>query len=86
MIMLNIAGLNYAELTKFRDKIEHRVRGINKVYTRGQSGNYSKIEVEFAGKTTDLADELNAKANNLGYMIEIKETFPNKITLTARQM
>lgn len=85
MIMLSIAGLDYTGLTKFRNEIEHRVRGIKKVYTRGQSGKYSKIEVEFAGKTTDLADELNAKSENLGFQIEIKETFPNRIMLTARQ-
>ncbi|MBN2403088.1 MAG: hypothetical protein JXN64_11900 [Spirochaetes bacterium] len=83
MIMMNIAGLNYNDLTKFRNQIEHRVRGINKVYTRGQAGKYSKIEVEFAGKTTDLADELKAKGPNLGFQIEIKETYPNRIMLTA---
>ncbi len=83
MIMITIAGLNYKELTKFRDQIQNRVRGIKKVYSRGQSGKASKIEVEFAGKTTDLSDELNAKAGALGFDIEIKETFPNRITLVA---
>ena len=83
MIMMSIAGLNYDELTKFRNQIEHRVRGIAKVYTRGQAGKYSKIEVEFAGKTTDLADELKAKAQNLGFEVEIQETYPNRIMLTA---
>ncbi len=83
MIMLSIGGLNYDELTKFRNQIEHRVRGIQKVYTRGQAGKYSKIEVEFTGKTTDLADELKAKAPNLGFQVEIKETYPNRIMLTA---
>jgi hypothetical protein len=86
MIMLNIAGLNYDELTKFRNQIEHRVRGIKKVYTRGQSGSYSKIEVEFAGKTTDLADELNAKANNLGFSIQIRETYPNRIMMAVKAL
>jgi hypothetical protein len=83
MIMLSIGGLNYDELTKFRNQIEHRVRGIQKVYTRGQAGKYSKIEVEFTGKTTDLADELKAKAPNLGFQVEIKETYPNRILLIA---
>ncbi len=83
MIMITIAGLNYKELTKFRNQIQNRVRGIKKVYSRGQSGKASKIEVEFAGKTTDLADELNAKAGSLGFNIEIKETFPNRIVLVA---
>ena len=74
MIMITITGLDYKELTDFRDQISHKIRGIKKVYTRGQAGKASKIEVEFAGKTTDLADELNAKAEKLGYSIEIKET------------
>ena len=86
MIMITIAGLSYDDLTKFRNQIENRVRGINKVYTRGQSGKAAKIEVEFAGKTTDLADELNAKSKGLGFNIEIKETFPNKLVLTAEKI
>ncbi len=86
MIMLTIAGLDYSDLTKFRNQIEQRVRGVQKVYSRGQSGKSSKIEVEFAGKTTDLADELNAKAESLGFKIDIKETFPNRIVLTAERI
>lgn len=86
MIMLTIAGLDYSDLNKFRNQIEHRVRGVQKVYSRGQSGKFSKIEVEFAGKTTDLADELNAKGESLGFQIEIKETFPNRIVLTAERI
>ena len=86
MIMINISGLKYKDLSKFRDQIQHRVRGIKKVYSRGQKGQYAKIEVEFAGKTTDLADELNAKAGNLGFELEIKETFPNRIMLTAKRI
>ncbi len=86
MIMITISGLNYKELTKFRNQIEHRVRGIKKVYSRGQSGRAAKIEVEFAGKTTDLSDELNAKAGNFGFAIEIKETFPNRIVLVAQKI
>ncbi|MDY6935638.1 MAG: hypothetical protein SVZ03_15625 [Spirochaetota bacterium] len=85
MIMMNISGLNYKDFTKFRNQIQHRIRGIKKVYSRGQSGKYAKIEVEFAGKTTDLSDELSAKAENLGFEIEIKETFPNRIMLVAKK-
>ncbi len=86
MIMITVAGLDYDGLTKFRNQIQNRVRGINKVYTRGQSGKAAKIEVEFAGKTTDLADELRAKSQGLGFDIEIKESFPNKLVLTAKQL
>ncbi len=85
MIMMNIAGLNFTDLTKFRNEVQNRIRGVKKIYTRGQSGKYSKIEVEFAGKTQDLAQELNSKAEKLGFAIEIKEQKPNKIMLTAKR-
>ena len=86
MIMMTISGLDYKGLTKFRNVIQHRVRGIKKVYSRGQKGKAGKIEVEFAGKTTDLADELNAKADGLGFSIKIKESFPNKIIMTVKKL
>ncbi|RPI92999.1 MAG: hypothetical protein EHM32_08510 [Spirochaetales bacterium] len=60
--MLTITGLDFAELTKFRNEVQNRVRGVKKVYSRGQAGRAAKIEVEFAGKTDDLAQELNAKS------------------------
>ncbi len=86
MIMMTISGLDFDDLTKFRNQIQHRIRGVSKVYSRGQSGRAAKIEIEFAGKTNDLAEELNAKASNLGFDIKIQETFPNKIMLTAKRI
>ncbi|HOR94921.1 MAG TPA: hypothetical protein PLZ38_13190, partial [Spirochaetota bacterium] len=86
MITLNIVGLDYNDLTKFRDILQNRIRGIQKVYVRGQAGKQSKIDVEFAGKTTDLADELVGKASSIGFKIEVKETYPNKIMLIAQKL
>lgn len=86
MIMMTISGLDFNDLTKFRNQVQHRIRGVKKVYSRGQSGRAAKIEVEFAGKTTDLAEELNAKAGSLGFEIQIRETFPNKIMMTAKRV
>jgi len=86
MIMMNITGLDFTDFTKFKNEIQNRVRGIKKVYTRGQTGKTAKIEVEFAGKTHDLAEELNAKSQALGFQIEIKESYPNKIMLTAKRI
>jgi hypothetical protein len=85
MIMMSISGLDFQGLTKFSNEIQHRVRGISKVYQRGQSGTAAKIEVEFAGKTQDLAQELGAKASTLGFEINIKETFPNRLTLIVKK-
>jgi hypothetical protein len=86
MITLNIVGLDYNGLTKFRDILQNRIRGIQKVYVRGQAGKQSKIDVEFSGKTTDLADELVGKAGSIGFKIEIKETYPNKIMMVVQKL
>jgi len=48
-------------------------------------GTASKLDVRFAGKTHDLAQELNAKASSLGFDIEILEQKPNKISIKARR-
>jgi hypothetical protein len=85
MIMMTISGLNFNDMTKFRDAIQGRVRGVSKVYPRGQIGTAAKIEVEFAGKTHDLAQELMAKADKFGFTIEIKEQKPNKLVVHARK-
>jgi hypothetical protein len=86
MITLNIGGLDFTDLTKFKNEVQNRVRGIKKIYPRGQAGKVAKLDVEFAGKTHDLAEELNAKATALGFKIDIKETFPNKIMMTATRI
>ena len=86
MITMSIVGLDFTDLTKFRNEVQNRVRGIKKVYVRGQAGITAKVEVEFAGKTDDLAQELNAKGQALGFDIQIKETYPNKIMLTAKRI
>ncbi len=84
-IMMTVAGLNFTDLTKFREQLRGRVRGVNEVIPRGQVGTASKLDVRFAGKTHDLAQELNAKASNLGFEIEILEQKPNKISIKARR-
>lgn len=85
-ITINIAGLDYTEFSKLKDAIKGRIRGVGSVETRGQSGKYSKIEIEFAGKTTDFADELVAKGANFGFKITVEEIFPNKIMITAQKI
>lgn len=86
VITLNISGLDYKDMKRFRDVLSQRVRGISKVYSRGTAGKYAKLEVQFAGKTTDLADELQGKAESLGFEIVIKETYPNRIMIEAKRI
>lgn len=86
MIMMTITGLDNTEMTKFRNEVQNRVRGVKKVYPRAQVGRAAKLEIEFAGKTHDLADELNAKSNALGFDIKIKEQHPNKLVLDVKKV
>ncbi|MBN1499886.1 MAG: flagellar assembly protein T N-terminal domain-containing protein [Spirochaetes bacterium] len=85
IITINVAGLDNKDLSKFREVLENRVRGISKVYLRGSSGSVSKLEVQFAGKTEDLSDELNGKGDSLGFTINITEQFPNRIMMTVKR-
>jgi hypothetical protein len=83
MIMVSVSGLDNTAMTKFRSEVQGRIRGVKKIYPRDQRGTEAKIEIEFAGKTHDFADELKAKSEALGFVIDIKEQKPNKISMTA---
>jgi len=81
-----LTGLNYKEVKKFKNTLNLRIRGVKKVLSKKQKGKAVRLEVYFAGKTNDLADELLAKSENLGYNIEIKEIFPNRIILVVQKI
>lgn len=83
MITMTVAGLNFTDMTKFREQLQGRIRGVNKVYPRGQRGTAARMDVEFAGKTHDFAQELNAKASSIGFEIEILEQKPNRLSIKA---
>ncbi len=85
-IELFISGLDRAELKDFRNKLQQRVRGVNKVIQRGRDGRAAKLDVFFAGKTNDFEDELSAKAEKLGYEIKIKTSRPNKLIMSAKSI
>lgn len=82
-IKLLISGLDYNGLTKFRNAVSQRIRGVSQVISKGQIGTASNVVVYFAGKTNDFIDELNAKQDKLGFSIQIKENFPNKVVMTV---
>ncbi len=83
-IQVLITGLDRAELKDFKNKLQSRIRGVNKVVQRGRDGRAAKLDVYFAGKTNDFEDELSAKADKLGYDINIKTTRPNKLIMSAK--
>ncbi len=74
----------YKGVKKFRNQISNRVRGVQKVLDKGRIGRASKLEVYFAGKTTDFLDELQAKSDKMGFNVTIKENFPNKAILNVK--
>ncbi|MBN1495813.1 MAG: hypothetical protein JXA07_03535 [Spirochaetes bacterium] len=83
-ISVYITGLDYNGLKKFRNEVEHRVRGVQQVLEKGRVGRAARIEVIFAGTTGEFIDELKAKADRLGFDFQIPESFPNRITLQAK--
>jgi len=82
-IHVTITGLNGPALTKFRNQVKQRIRGVQKVKPNGRVGNAAKITIYFAGKTYDLEQELTSKAGKLGFTIVVKESFPNKLVLSV---
>lgn len=85
-INVAVAGLEYSDMTKFRNEISHRIRGVQEVISKGQTGAYASLEVYFAGKTTDFADELAAKSQNLGFEVKIIDSYPNRLRITAKRI
>ncbi len=81
-----IAGLSADELRTFRDQVSIRIRGVSKVTEKGRDGKAAKLEVIFAGKTGDFEQELNAKAANMGFEIDVKSSRPNKLVMTAEKI
>ncbi len=85
-INVYITGLDYGGLKNFRDQISHRVRGVQQVNDKGRVGVAARLEVLFTGTTSEFTDELKAKAEKLGFQIEIPQSFPNRVTLQAKQL
>lgn len=85
-ISVYITGLDYNGLKKFRDQISYRVRGVQQVNDKGRVGAAARLEVLFTGTTTEFTDELKAKSDKLGFQIDIPQSFPNRVTLQAKQL
>ena len=84
-INLLVTGLDFMDLMKFKNQVEQRVRGVNKIENKGNEAGFSKLEVYFAGKTDDFAYELAQKSPNMGFNVVIKKTYPNKVDLEVRK-
>ncbi len=80
-----VSGLDYNGLRKFRNNVSQRIRGVQSVNAKGQLGKAARLEVYFAGKTNEFADELIAKAGNMGFQVKVKESYPNKLVLLVEQ-
>lgn len=84
-IMLIVSGLDYNGVKSFRENVSSRIRGVSDVAVKSQTGAAARMEIVFAGKTHDFADELNAKAGKMGFKIKITESYPNRLVLTAEK-
>ena len=85
-INITIKGLGFSDASKFRAQISHRIRGVKQVIPKKQTGKLTKLELYFAGKTNDFADELVNKAAKLGFKIQILEIAPNRIAIKAKRI
>lgn len=85
-INLFITGLDYNGMKKFREEIENRIRGVQQVIEKGRVGRAARVEIYFAGTTSEFVDELKAKADKLGFEFEIPDSFPNKVTINAKML
>jgi hypothetical protein len=83
-INIFISGLDYNGLKKFREEVSNRIRGVQQVLEKGRVGRAARVEVYFAGTTSEFIDELKAKADKLGFEFEIPDNFPNKVTIEAK--
>ncbi|HRZ26479.1 MAG TPA: hypothetical protein P5346_13730 [Spirochaetota bacterium] len=85
-ISVSVAGLDYNDMMKFRNALAQRIRGTHEVLARGQSGKYAVLDVYFAGKSSQFADELSAKSENFGFAIEILDSYPNRLIIKAQRI
>jgi hypothetical protein len=53
---------------------------------KGRVGKAARLEVLFAGKTPDFEQELTAKANAMGFDIDVKSSRPNKLEIVAKKI
>ena len=82
-IGLLITGLDHDGLRTFREALSTRIRGVKSVTHRSQTGTTSRLDIVFAGKTNDFADELLAKAREMGFNVTVTESVPNRLSINA---
>ncbi len=81
---LLIVGLDDFNLQiEFENKLKEHIAGLKQVYNRGFVGDTSKFMIKYIGSSRDLAVDINNKASDMGFIIDIK-TFDDKtITITV---
>ncbi len=81
---LLIVGLeNFNLQIEFENKLKEHIAGLKEVYNRGFVGDTSRFVLKYVGSSRDLAVDINNKAMDMGFHVEVK-TFDDKtITITA---
>lgn len=78
-----VLGLDYNGLKDFRSQLLERVRGVKAVNLKGTEGNFSKLNVEFIGRSYTLLDRI--LESQLDFNIKVNNsTRPNAFTLQIK--
>jgi hypothetical protein len=81
-----VTGLSMTDLNKFKNQLEHRIRGVAAIKQEGRVGKAAKLVIFFAGQTHEFTQELKAKSDKLGYEINMPEEFPNRVILHVKRI
>ncbi|MBI5893359.1 MAG: hypothetical protein HZB79_06885 [Deltaproteobacteria bacterium] len=61
IIQMTVKGAAYSDLTKFKNLLQQRVRGIKSIYQRSFEGGVAVLDIEAKGNAQSLADEISTK-------------------------
>lgn len=61
IIQITVKGATYSDLTKFKNLLQQRVRGIKSIYQRSFEGGVAVLDIEAKANAQSLADEISTK-------------------------
>lgn len=83
---LFIVGLEFEDALKFEKELPMYVSKIKSVYNKGFTGDSSTFLIKYVGSARDLALDLNNKAQNMGYKIDVKSFDEKTINVSIKKI
>ncbi len=81
---LLIGGLeNFNMQIEFENQLKKHIAGVKNVYNKGFASNTAKFMVKYVGSARNLAIDINNKAADMGFYVEVKTFDDKNITITA---